>query len=124
MSNINKAILIGRVGNINSGQFNQGQESRSYMNLTIATNQRLPVREPNTGNIIRYDDKTTWHKASAFGGMIEAVNKWGVKKGDLVRIEGRMEKSENKVVQDGVVHVYHDTTIIIDSVLNLTPKES
>jgi single-stranded DNA-binding protein len=124
MSNVNKAILVGRVGNINSGSYNQGQESKSYMNLTIATNERVAVREPNTGNVIRWDDKTTWHKASAFGGIIERINRSGITKGSLVRIEGRMDKSENKVTQDGVVYVYHDTTIMIESVFNLTPKNT
>lgn len=122
MSNVNKAILIGRIGNINSGSFNKGQESKSYMNLTVATNENVAIREPNTGNIIRWDEKTTWHKVSAFGGIIDVINKSGIEKGSQVRIEGRMEKSENKVTQDGVVHVYHDTTIIVEHIFNLTPK--
>lgn len=122
MSNVNKAILVGRIGNINSGNYGQGQDMKSYMNLTLATNHQVPVREPNTGNIIRYEDKTVWHKVSAFGSMIEYLNNAGIKKGSLVRIEGRMERSENKVEQDGVVHVYHDTTVIAEHALNLTPK--
>lgn len=122
MSDINKAILVGRVGNINSGEFNRDNKSQKYMNITVATNHQLPIREPNTGEIIRYDDKTVWHKASAFGLITDLINNWGITKGSMVRFEGRMEKSENKVVKDGVTHVYHDTTIIIEHVLNLTTK--
>ena len=124
MSSVNKAMIIGNVGNINKAEFNQGQTQRRYMNITVATNQNIPIREPNTGNILRYEQKTVWHKVSAFDGMIDTIEKWGIKTGSLVRIEGRMEKNENRVTQEGVVHVYHDTTIIAEHVLNLSPKDT
>jgi single-stranded DNA-binding protein len=123
MSDINKAILVGRVGNINSGEFNRGDKLQKYMNITVATNHSIAIREPNTGNIIRYEDKTVWHKASAFGAMTDLINNWGIVKGSMVRFEGRMEKSENHVIKDGTTHIYHDTTIILENVLNLTQKE-
>lgn len=122
MSSVNKAEIIGNVGNINSGEFVQGSTKRRYMNITVATNTNIPVRESNTGNIIRYEQKTVWHKVSAFDAMIDTINKWGIVKGSMIRVEGRMEKNENRVTQDGVIHVYHDTTIIAEHVLNLSPK--
>lgn len=124
MSSINKAIILGNVGNISKGEFNQGPSKRRYMNVTIATNQNVPVRESGSGKILRYEQKTTWHRVSAFDEMVDFFDKAGIKVGSYVRLEGRMEKNENRVNQDGVIHVYHDTTIVAEQVINLTPKNN
>ena len=77
MPNINKAILVGHVGN--DPEIRYTSNGKAVANFHLATTQKWDGNE-----------KTQWHKIVAWGKTAELCEKY-VKKGDPLYVEGSIE---------------------------------
>ncbi|RUS21071.1 hypothetical protein BC937DRAFT_93721, partial [Endogone sp. FLAS-F59071] len=80
-ANVNKAILIGRVGR--DAEVNHISESSSVLNYTLATSH---VTKDKAGNTVRH---TQWHRIENWSEANEWLPK-AIKKGALVYLEGQI----------------------------------
>lgn len=85
---LNKTILIGRVGNIESKVTSSGM---TLTKIAVATNEQYKDKQ---GQKV---DETTWHNVHCLQKLGEIAVKY-LQKGDLVYIEG---KNSNKKITDG-----------------------
>lgn len=110
----NTIVLIGNVGQ--DVDFNNLKEGRRVANLNVATNEGYTTEN---GDRV---EKAVWHSVAAFGPLAERIEKSGIKAGSKVYVEGRMSYDDREVEKDGVKHVYHNAVVIVEQVINLTPK--
>lgn len=91
---INKAILIGNLGNDPELKYTAG--GSAVANLTLATSEQWKDKE--TGE---QKEKTEWHRIVAFGKLAEIIGEY-CKKGGQVYIEGKLQtrKWQDKEGQD------------------------
>lgn len=80
---INKAILIGNLGNDPGLKYTAG--GSAVANLTLATSEQWKDKE--TGE---QKEKTEWHRVVAFGKLAEIIGEY-CKKGGQVYIEGKLQ---------------------------------
>ncbi len=80
---INKAILIGNLGNDPELKYTAG--GSAVANLTLATSEQWKDKE--TGE---QKEKTEWHRVVAFGKLAEIIGEY-CKKGGQVYIEGKLQ---------------------------------
>ena len=78
--NVNKAILVGRVGA--DPIVNETSKGDAVANLSLATNSGYGDKE-----------KTDWHKVTFFGKLATTVSEY-VKKGQELYVEGRITYSK------------------------------
>jgi len=104
---LNKVELIGRVGNEPDARFMPN--GNLVVNLSLATTRRW--KDKNSGERV---EETEWHRVVIFGKLAEIVRDY-VKKGRLIRIEGRIKT--RKWTKDGVDR--YATEIIADDMLML-----
>ena len=78
--NVNKAILVGRVGA--DPIVNETGKGDTVANLSLATNSGYGDKE-----------KTDWHKVTFFGKLATTVSEY-VKKGQELYVEGRITYSK------------------------------
>lgn len=81
---INKAILIGRLGNDPELRYTPAGDA--VANFSIATNRGWKDKEGNQ------QERTDWHKIVAWRKLAEICGEY-LKKGSLVYVEGRIETS-------------------------------
>lgn len=81
---INKAILIGRLGNDPELRYTPAGDA--VVNFSIATNRGWKDKEGNQ------QERTDWHKIVAWRKLAEICGEY-FKKGNLVYVEGRIETS-------------------------------
>jgi single-strand DNA-binding protein len=79
---VNKVILVGRLGA--DPQLKYTPSGRANASFNIATNL---IWKDQDGN---QQDKTDWHRVSAWGKLAEVMGEW-LKKGSYVYIEGRLQ---------------------------------
>ena len=79
---INKAIILGNVGN--DPEIRHTQDGKAIANLSIATSE---VWKDQQG---QKQEKTEWHRVSAFGKLAEIIGQY-VTKGSKVYIEGKIQ---------------------------------
>lgn len=91
MSNVSKAILIGRVG--------QEPENRQFPSGGGVTKISLATTEKWKGKDGSKQEETTWHTIKFYGGLADVVQKY-VNKGDLLYVEGSI-KTETWDKNDG-----------------------
>ena len=115
MASVNKAILVGHVGNDPvARQFPSGS---SYCNFSLATNIRWTNK--NTGEP---ENQTTWHRVVVYQTRLVEIATQYVKRGDLIYVEGTIEKKEY-TDNNGIVQKTTDIALRYNGVLNvLTPK--
>lgn len=89
---MNKAILIGRVGQDPESKDVNGS---TVVNLSVATDESY---KDKSGQKV---EQTEWHKVNAWGRLAEIIVQY-VKKGDLICIEGKIQT--RKYEKDGVTH--------------------
>lgn len=82
MANLNKVMLIGRLGK--DPEIRYSGEGNAIVNLSLATSESWKNRE--TGE---KQEKTTWHKIVAFGRLAEIMAEY-LKMGATVYIEGKI----------------------------------
>jgi len=104
---INKATILGRIGNKDHKQTKTGNDMTS---LSIATNRKYIDKQG------AQRENTTWHTVYFFNKLAEIANKY-TEKGDLIYIEGEIS---NKKIEDanGVRWIYS----ITGSELKLLPN--
>jgi len=82
MAGVNKAIIIGNLGN--EPEVRQGNNG-AMATLSVATSDSWT--DKNTGE---KKEKTEWHRVSAFGKLAEIMGKY-LTKGSKVYIEGKIQ---------------------------------
>lgn len=106
MSGINKAIVLGRVGQ--DPELRYMTSGEAVCNLSIATSTEW--KDKQTGE---KKQNTEWHKIVLYKGIAEVAGKY-LKKGSQVYIEGKLKT--RKWFKDGVDHY---TTEIIGNEIQL-----
>lgn len=102
MSSVNKAILVGRLG--------QDPETRYLQSGTAVCTFSLATSEKFKGRDGSKQETTQWHKCVAWGKLAEICQQY-LAKGSLVYLEGKIDyKTWEK---DGVKQ--HSTEIKLDS---------
>lgn len=94
MSDLNKAMLIGRLGrDPETRKLDNGED---VANFSIATSEKWKDRETGEAK-----EKTEWHKISVFGGLARVCAQY-LRKGSQVYIEGaiRTRKWQDKQGND------------------------
>ena len=104
MSNVNKAIILGRVGKDPDTRYLPNGDVVS--SLAIATEEKWVDKQ--TGE---QKKQTEWHNITFFRRLAETVEKY-VKKGDLLYVEGKI-KTTKKEGENGSSTYY--TKIVADS---------
>lgn len=85
MSSLNRATIIGRLGQ--DPQTRYTQSNIALANMTVATSERYKDKNGE------YQEKTEWHKVVAWGRLAEICNEY-LKKGSLVYFEGPLQTTE------------------------------
>lgn len=110
MAGINKAIIVGNLGN--DPEIKYTNDGKAVANITVATSESW--KDKNSGEKV---EKTEWHRISAFGRLAEIMGEY-LKKGSKVYIEGRIETS--KYQKDGKDH--YSTSIIASTMQMLDSR--
>lgn len=84
MASLNKAILIGNVGQ--DPEVRYSQSGAPIARFNIATNERFKNR---SGEL---QERTEWHSVVAFGQLAERIKEY-VGKGKQIYVEGRIQSS-------------------------------
>lgn len=85
MASLNRATLIGRLGQ--DPEVRYTQSNTAVANFSLATNERYKDRNGE------FQEKTEWHRIVAWGRTAEICQEY-LKKGSLVYIEGPIETRE------------------------------
>lgn len=83
MAGINKAIIIGNLGD--NPAFNQTSAGKPVTNISVATSETWNDKESGEKK-----ENTQWHRVAIFGNLAEIASKWLVK-GSKVYIEGKIQ---------------------------------
>lgn len=111
MRSHNRIELIGNVGNDVELRHTSG--GTAVVNLSLATNSRAD----NEGN-----ERVDWHRLVLFGNKALLAKDY-IKKGDRLRVEGRVQYSTyEKEVAKGIVVDWPTTDIWVQDIMFLTPK--
>ena len=112
MAGVNKAIIIGRLGNDPEMRYMPSGEA--VANLSIATSESWTDKTTGAKR-----EKTEWHRVVAFRKLAEIIGQY-CKKGDQIYIEGKLQtrKWSDKNGQD-----HYTTEIIADQMQMLGGKE-
>lgn len=82
MSSLNKAMIIGRLGQDPDVKYTQS--NTAVANLSVATNERY---KDNNGE---FQERTEWHRVVAWGRLAEICQQY-LRKGSLIYIEGPIQ---------------------------------
>lgn len=123
-SSINKAIIVGHVGNKPEIRRIQGN-GEELATFNIATNEKWKDR--NNGEI---KEKTEWHKIVVFNpGLVKIVKSY-VEKGSKLYIEGKITTREyqdqsgiKKQVTEIILSTYNSTLLLVDSKNKISKEE-
>ena len=85
MSSLNKAMLIGRLGQ--DPEVRYTQSNTAVANFSLATNERYKDRNGE------FQERTEWHRIVAWGRTAEICQEY-LRKGSLVYIEGPIQTRE------------------------------
>lgn len=83
MSDLNKAMVIGRLGR--DPEIRYTQDGKAVANFTLATSDKW--RDKDSGEM---QERTEWHRIVAFGRLGEICGEY-LSKGKQVFIEGRLQ---------------------------------
>lgn len=109
MSNVNKVILIGRLGKDPSSK---ELPSGMVCNFSVATSEKWTDKDGNK------QEKTEWTNVSAFGKLAEICAKY-LAKGSMAYVEGKL--STRSYEKDGTTK--YVTEVIASTVQFLDKKE-
>lgn len=110
----NEVRLVGHVGQIDFVTLEKG---RKAANLTLATNEGYTPEGKDPVEIAQ------WHRVSAYGPLAGRMEKLGIKTGSRLLVDGRLNYDDRRKEVDGVQHVYHNATVVVEGFLPLSPKE-
>ena len=83
MSSVNKALIIGNLGQ--DPEIKYTQSGSPVANISVATSERW--KDKNTGE---QKEQTEWHRVVVFGRLAEIAEQY-LKKGSKVFIEGKIQ---------------------------------
>ena len=83
MSSVNKALIIGNLGQ--DPEIKYTQSGSPVANISVATSERW--KDKNTGE---HKEQTEWHRVVVFGRLAEIAEQY-LKKGSKVFIEGKIQ---------------------------------
>jgi len=94
MAGVNKAIIVGNLGN--DPEMRSTQAGKSVANISVATSEEW--KDKQTGE---KQSDTQWHKIVAFGKLAEIIGQY-LRKGSKVYVEGSIKtrKWQDKDGQD------------------------
>ncbi len=110
-NNLNKVILIGRLGR--DPELKYAQSGTAIANFSVATSES--VRRGDS-----WEEKTEWHNVVVFSSTAEHCSKY-LKKGSLVYVEGRLQ---TRSYQDRDGNDRYRTEIIAQSVKFLDSRDA
>lgn len=110
MGSLNKVMVIGRLGS--EPEVRYTQSGQAVCSFRVATDSRW------TNKAGEKQEKTEWHRVTAWGKLGELVVQY-VGKGSQVYVEGRLETSEY-TDKDGVKR--YSTAIVANEVEFLGPR--
>jgi len=108
---INKVIILGRIGFIESKNNNGIQ----YTKLSVATNEKWKDKNGEK------QEKTIWHNVCGFNKLAEIMARYA-KKGDIVYVEGKINQNKYKD-ESGVEKISSSITASEFKILNNTPQQ-
>lgn len=111
MTNLNKAMLIGRLGQDPETRYTKS--GSAVASFTVATNDYWRDKQGNR------QEKTDWHNIVAWGQQADFVQNY-LKKGRLVYVEGRLQ-TRDWVDQQNVKH--YKTEIVANTIRSLERLE-
>lgn len=114
MKDVNKVILMGRLGS--DPKRRETKTGLSVVNFPLATSRRLKAEPGSTKN---YDEETQWHRIVVWGRKGENCAQY-LKKGSAVYIEGSMRNHQYDG-KDGVKH--YSSEVYADDVSFLNRRE-
>jgi len=109
LSSVNKAILVGRLGR--DPEVRYTGSGQAVANLSLATAERFKDKQGE------YQERTEWHRITAWGRLAEIVQQY-THKGSMIYVEGRIET--RKYEKDGVER--YSTEIVAQSIQLLGSK--
>ena len=86
MAGVNKAIIVGNLGN--DPEIRYSANGNAIASISVATSDRW--KDKNTGE---QQERTEWHRVKLFGRQAELAGEY-LKKGSQVYIEGRIQTSK------------------------------
>ena len=101
MKSVNKVLLLGHVGTI---------ESKTLSDDTVVTNFSLATNERWTGQDNQKHESVEWHRCEAWGKLGELVGQF-LKKGSAVHVEGRLK---TKKWTDDLGADHYTTSVRVD----------
>ena len=113
MASLNRAQLIGHLGNDPETKYTQG--GSAVTNISVATSERWTDKQ--TGE---QQERTEWHRVVFFGKLAEIAGEY-LRKGAQVFIEGRIQ-TDKWTDQEGVER--YTTKIIADELKMLGKREA
>lgn len=114
LNTVNQIRLEGNLGN-NPKLIET--DKTTFIELSVATDKPIAVKEDGTLKTI-----TEWHKVLIFDAeMIEQIEKFGLKKGSKVRVDGALDyrKRQIKDTNGEVVATVKEASVIAGRVLPL-----
>lgn len=100
MKSVNKITLLGNVGN--------DPESKTVGAGTLIAKLSVATNETWTDKSGTKQEKTQWHRCTAFGKLAEIIQQY-VKKGDRLYLEGRVEYSQSE--HEGTTRYFTDVVV-------------
>lgn len=113
MASVNKAIIVGRIGNAPEVRYMPNGEA--VVNLSVATTETW--RDKQTGE---KKEATEWHRVTVYRKLAEVIGQY-IEKGSLVYFEGKLQTKKYKD-KDGIER--STTEIVADSMQMLGSKGS
>jgi len=107
-NSMNKAIIVGRVGQ--DPEKRATQTGTAVSNFSLATNESIRDQSGQTTEL------TEWHRCVAFGKTAEFINSY-VTKGRLVYVDGRLRTrkwTDNNNVTHYSTEIHVDTAMLLD----------
>ena len=86
MAGVNKAIIVGNLGN--DPEIRYSANGNAIASISVATSDRW--KDKNTGE---QQERTEWHRVKLFSRLAELAGEY-LKKGSQVYIEGRIQTSK------------------------------
>jgi single-strand DNA-binding protein len=111
--NVNKVILMGRLGNDPELRYTSGGQAKCSM--SVATSYRYLDKQKN-----EWTEKTSWHRVIAWGKMGELCKEY-LARGRRVFIEGRID-NRSYLGKDGEKKFAHE--VVTDNVVFLERKDA
>ena len=93
MAGVNKAIVVGRLGN--DPEVRYAASGSAVANISVATSEQW--KDKNSGE---KQERTEWHRITLFGRQAELAGEY-LKKGSQVYIAGRIETSKYQDKETG-----------------------